>query len=85
MTKKDYELIQKVIVNLASNKNYSWMNHSDKNVRVQVVCLISSLMYNLSFVFKEDNPRFSEIIFEGKIKDAIDELITNFENPQKVK
>tara|TARA_R110000751_G_scaffold266023_1_gene365080 strand:- start:263 stop:499 length:237 start_codon:yes stop_codon:yes gene_type:complete len=77
MIRKDYELIQKIVINLASDENHSWVNHSDANVRVQVVSLISRLMYNLSYAFKEDNERFSEIIFEGKIQDAIKELINN--------
>ena len=77
MISKDYELIQKTVINLASDENHPWVNHFDANVRVQVVCLISRLMYNLSHAFKEDNERFSEIIFEGKIQDEINKLINN--------
>ena len=75
MTRKDYELIQKIVINLASDENHPWVNHFDANVRVQVVSLISRLMYNLSYAFKEDNERFSEIIFEGKIQDEINKLV----------
>ena len=75
MNRKDYELIQKTVINLASDENHPWVNHCDANVRVQVVSLISRLMYNLSYAFKEDNERFSEIIFEGKIQDEINKLV----------
>ena len=74
MTTKDYIAIQNVILDLAKNKNNSWIGHSDKNVGVAATLILGELTYQLTEVFSQDNERYSHQQFEAPIFTAIDNL-----------